>query len=188
MALIDYQARHIRAKIVYWGPALGGKWTNLDYVYRTTGPADRPGGSKETSIGLPLKLGDIRGFATTFDLFRCPSHGGLTRYVLDDVDGKPVDGIMFIGDSAPSSLEANRHSLLALEAELRARGFDLAKMPCVLQYNKRDVPGALPLADLAAALNQAGRPTVEAIAHRGTGVFDTIKVCAKQVLSELRKV
>lgn len=188
MARIDYQARQIRAKILYWGPSLGGKWTNLDYVYRVTGPADRPGASKETSIGLPLKLGDIRGFATTFDIFRCPSNGALTKFVLDDVDRKPVDGIMFIADSAPSSLEANRASLVALDAELRARGFDRAKMPCVLQYNKRDVPGALPLADLEAALNQVGHPTVEAIANRGTGVFDTIKACAKLVLSDLRKV
>lgn len=187
MAFVDFAAKAIRAKVVYWGPPGSGKWTNLEWVYTKTGSADRPPADKQRAIGFPLSLGDIRGFTTKFALFRSPSDGSLIPWVFDEAEKQPVDGIVFVVDSSPSAAAGNVASLHALVETLRLRGFDARKLPTVVQYNKRDVPGALPIEQLRASVNPWNHPEVEAIATHGHGVFDALKLVAKLVLTELRK-
>lgn len=181
MALLDHNTKSIVAKLVYWGPAGSGKWTNLEYIHAKTAPADRPRGEKANSIGLPLKMPDIRGWSTTFNLLRVPSDGAWTRYVFDEIPGNGCDGVVFVADASPHAGAANVASLELLSAELAARGFDLAKLPLVFQYNKLDVAGAATGQQLAAQLNPRRVPEVEAIATQGIGVFDALKAAARSI-------
>jgi mutual gliding-motility protein MglA len=187
MAFIDYAEKRITSKVIYWGPPSSGKFTNLAYLYEKTGPADRPPALKQTAIGLPLTLGDIRGFRTSFMIYRNPSDGSLLRWVFDESDGRPVDGIIFVVDSSPHATAYNIASRNGLVETLAARGFDAAKLPMVVQYNKRDSSDALPVPRLRADTNPWNHPEVEAIATQGVGVFDALKAVAKLVLTEIRK-
>ncbi|MCY1009564.1 gliding-motility protein MglA [Nannocystis pusilla] len=187
MASIDHEARRIYAKIVYWGPPAAGKWANLEEVHRRTSPPDRPPAAKETSVGFPLALGELRGYATVFALLRCPSDGAWTRHVFDELGSGPPDGVVFIADSSPTALLDNVAWVQKLNTEVSARGLDLGKLPAVFQYNKRDVAGALPVEQLRRAINPWQHPDGEAIAARGIGVFETLKQVSRGVLEELRK-
>ena len=193
MTFINYAAREINCKIVYYGPGLGGKTTNLQYIYNKTAP-ERKG--KMISLAteadrtlffdfLPLDLGTIRGFNTRFHLYTVPGqvfYDASRKLIL-----KGVDGVVFVADSQPERMEANVESIRNLESNLKDHGFDLVTMPLALQFNKRDIAGAVPSDEMYRMLNYKREPTFEAVATDGRGVFDTLKAVAKQVLVELRK-
>jgi signal recognition particle receptor subunit beta len=193
MSFINYSSREINCKIVYYGPGLCGKTTNLQYIYTKTNPEAR---GKMISLAtetertlffdfLPLSLGEIRGFKTRFHLYTVPGqvfYDASRKLIL-----KGVDGVCFVADSQEGRLEANIESLDNLRVNLAEQGFNLDKLPFVMQYNKRDLPGALPLETLRAELNKANVPEFEAVAATGVGVFDTLKAVAKLVLTELKK-
>lgn len=185
MSFIDHAAKRIGLKLLYWGPPGSGKWTNLGYIYARTSPA---GASvpKANNVGFPLSLGDIRGFKSVITVYRVPGDGAHTEYVMDDIDGRSTDGVVFVADSARAAADANRASLDQLVRQLAARGFDLGKLSVVMQWNKRDVPGALPVEQLRSALNPWGFAEQEAIATQGVGVFDALKAVSKLMLTELR--
>jgi signal recognition particle receptor subunit beta len=193
MSFINYSAREINCKLVFYGPGLCGKTTNLQFIYNKTRPESK---GKMISLAtetertlffdfLPLSLGEIRGFKTRFHLYTVPGqvfYDASRKLIL-----KGVDGVCFVADSQLERMEANIESLDNLRFNLEEQGYDLDKLPYVIQYNKRDLPSAVPLDELRATLNTNNVPDFEASAVTGEGVFDTLKALAKQVLTELRK-
>src|SRR6266481_6331819 len=193
MSFINYMAREINCKLVYYGPGLCGKTTNLQYIYERTNPEAK---GKMISLAtetertlffdfLPLSLGEIRGFKTRFHLYTVPGqvfYDASRKLIL-----KGVDGVVFVADSQEARMEANNESLVNLDKNLKEQGYELKTVPYVLQFNKRDLPTALPADDMYRQLNFKGEPTFEAVAMNGTGVFDTLKAVAKLVLTELKK-
>ena len=193
MTFINYAAREINCKIVYYGPGLGGKTTNIQFIYDKTG-----NGAKGKLISLatetertlffdflPIELGSIRGFKTRFHLYTVPGqvfYDASRKLIL-----KGVDGVVFVADSQAARMDANLESLKNLELNLKEQGYDLKQVPYALQLNKRDLPTALPAEEMYRQLNFKGEPTFEAVAMNGTGVFDTLKAVAKLVLTELKK-
>jgi signal recognition particle receptor subunit beta len=172
---------------------LGGKTTNLQYIYNKTAPEAK---GKMISLAteadrtlffdfLPLDLGSIRGFTTRFHLYTVPGqvfYDASRKLIL-----KGVDGVVFVADSQEERMEANIESIRNLESNLREHGFDLATVPYALQFNKRDLPNAMAAAEMYRMLNYKREPTFEGVATTGVGVFDTLKAVAKQILLELRK-
>lgn len=193
MTFLNYIAREINCKIVYYGPGLGGKTTNLKYIYEITNPENK---GKLISLAtetertlffdfLPIDLGQIRGFRTRFHLYTVPGqvfYDASRKLIL-----RGVDGIVFVADSQEERLDANLESIANLGDNLKEQGMDLAKIPYVLQLNKRDLSNALPPDELKKQLLIKGEPVFEAIATTGIGVLDTLKAVARQVLIELRK-
>ena len=193
MTFINYASKEINCKIVYYGPGLGGKTTNLQYIYNKTAP-DAKG--KMISLAteadrtlffdfLPLDLGSIRGFTTRFHLYTVPGqvfYDASRKLIL-----KGVDGVVFVADSQIERMEANIESLENLRLNLTEQGYDLDKLPYVIQYNKRDLPNAAPMEQLRPVLNPTKVPEFEACATSGAGVFDTLKAVAKAVLTELKR-
>ena len=193
MTFINYASREINCKIVYYGPGLCGKTTNLQHIFDATSPQAR---GKLISLAtetdrtlffdfMPLELGTVRGFKTRFHLYTVPGqvfYDASRKLIL-----KGVDGVVFVADSQEERMDANVESLHNLEENLRAQGYDLMKLPYVLQLNKRDLPNVIPVQELKEELYRKGEPVVEAVASVGTGVFDTLKAVAKQVLTELRR-
>jgi hypothetical protein len=134
---------------------------------------------------LPLELGSVRGFKTRFHLYTVPGqvfYDASRKLIL-----KGVDGIIFVADSQEERMDANIESISNLEQNLKMQGYDLMKIPYVLQLNKRDLPNAVSIEEMRRELNRKGEPLIEAVASVGTGVFDTLKAVAKQVLIELKK-
>ncbi len=193
MTFINYASREINCKIVYYGPGLCGKTTNLQHIFDATAPQSR---GKLISLAtetdrtlffdfMPLELGTVRGFKTRFHLYTVPGqvfYDASRKLIL-----KGVDGVVFVADSQEERMDANVESLYNLEENLQAQGYDLMKLPYVLQLNKRDLPNVIPVGELTAELRRKEEPVVEAVASSGAGVFDTLKAVAKQVLTELRK-
>jgi hypothetical protein len=193
MSFINYMAREINCKVVYYGPGLCGKTTNLQFIYERTNP-DAKG--KMISLAtetertlffdfLPLSLGEIRGFKTRFHLYTVPGqvfYDASRKLIL-----KGVDGVIFVADSQLERMEANLESVENLRTNLAEQGYDLDRVPYVIQYNKRDLPNAVELDELRTALNPTGVPDFEAQARTGEGVFDTLKAVSKLVLTELKK-
>ncbi len=193
MSFINYSSREINCKIVYYGPGLGGKTTNLQYVYDKTNP-DAKG--KMISLAtetertlffdfLPLALGTIRGFKTRFHLYTVPGqvfYDASRKLIL-----KGVDGVVFVADSQLERMDANIESVENLKENLMEQGYDLAKIPYVIQYNKRDLDNIATAEELQKALNPMNVPWFEAVAPAGDGVFETLKAVAKQVLLKLKK-
>jgi signal recognition particle receptor subunit beta len=194
MAFINYSAREINCKLVYYGPGLCGKTTNLKVIYEKTAEGAK---GKMISLAtetertlffdfLPLALGEIRGFKTRFHLYTVPGqvfYDASRKLIL-----KGVDGVIFVADSQEERFEANLESLENLQQNLREQGLELSKIPWVLQYNKRDLPNAVSVEEMRKALNPSGEiPEFEAAAMSGKGVFETLKALAKLVLLELRK-
>lgn len=193
MSFINYSSREINCKIVYYGPGLCGKTTNLQYIYNKTNP-DAKG--KMISLAtetertlffdfLPLSLGEIRGFKTRFHLYTVPGqvfYDASRKLIL-----KGVDGVVFVADSQMERMEANLESMENLRTNLAEQGYDLDKIPFVVQYNKRDLPNAASMEELRQALNPRSTVDFEASATNGNGVFDTLKAIAKLVLVELKK-
>jgi mutual gliding-motility protein MglA len=193
MSFINYSSREINCKIVYYGPGLCGKTTNLQFIYNKTN-AETKGKlislSTETDRTLffdflPLSLGEIRGFKTRFHLYTVPGqvfYDASRKLIL-----KGVDGVVFVADSQVERMEANMESVENLRINLADQGYDLNKIPYVIQYNKRDLPNAVSPDELTKMLNPRKVPEYEAVAPMGVGVFDTLKAVAKLVLTELRK-
>jgi signal recognition particle receptor subunit beta len=193
MTFINYASREINCKIVYYGPGLCGKTTNLQYIYDSTSPTAK---GKLISLAtetdrtlffdfMPLELGTVRGFKTRFHLYTVPGqvyYDASRKLIL-----KGVDGVVFVADSQEERMDANIESLENLEDNLKTQGYDLMQLPYVLQLNKRDLPSAVAVEELTAELLRKEEPVFEAVAADGTGVFDTLKAVAKQVLTELRK-
>ncbi len=159
MSMINYASREINCKIVYYGPGLGGKTTNLEHVYQKVSPNTR---GKLISLAtesertlffdfLPVDLGTIRGFKTRFHLYTVPGqvyYNASRKLIL-----KGVDGVVFVADSQTDRLEANQESMQNLYDNMQEYGLDITRIPFVIQYNKRDLPNAAPLPELQAALN-----------------------------------
>ena len=194
MTFINYVAREINCKIVYYGPGLCGKTTNLQFIYSKTNP-DLKG--KMISLAtetertlffdfLPLALGQIRGFKTRFHLYTVPGqvfYDASRKLIL-----KGVDGVVFVADSQVERMEANIESVENLRVNLAEQGYELDKVPYVVQYNKCDLPNAAPLEEMRRVLNPTNVPDFEACATVGKGVFETLKAVAKGVLSDLKKL
>ena len=193
MSFINYSSREINCKIVYYGPGLCGKTTNLQYIYDKTNPQAK---GKLISLAtetdrtlffdfLPLELGTVRGFKTRFHLYTVPGqvfYDASRKLIL-----KGVDGVIFVADSQEARMEANIESLQNLEKNLKEHGFDLTTIPYVLQLNKRDLPNVAPVDEMKRLLVKKNEPMFEAVASKGTGVFETLKGVAKLVLSELTR-
>lgn len=192
MSFVNYVTKEVNCKIVYYGPGLGGKTTNIQYVYQKTS-----GESKGNIISLntenertlffdflPLDLGEIRGFKTRFHLYTVPGqvfYEASRKLIL-----RGVDGIIFVADSQVERMESNIESLKSLEKNLTDQGYDIAKIPLVMQWNKRDLPNTTGIKDLQNTLNKWKAPEIEAVALKGTGVFDTLKIISKLVLMNLK--
>ncbi len=193
MSFINFAAREINCKIVYYGPGLGGKTTNLQYVYDKTGEKQK---GKMISLAtetdrtlffdfLPLDLGTVRGFRTRFHLYTVPGqvfYDASRKLIL-----RGVDGVVFVADSQEERMDANLEALDNLQENLQEHGYDLSKIPYVLQLNKRDLPSAMAMEDLKRELIKKEEPVFEAVAFQGTGVFETLKEVARLVLTELKK-
>lgn len=193
MSFINYASREINCKIVYYGPGLCGKTTNLQTIYSRTAPDAR---GKMISLAtetertlffdfLPLALGDIRGFKTRFHLYTVPGqvfYDASRKLIL-----KGVDGVVFVADCQEERLDANIESMENLKDNLEEHGYQLENLPFVVQYNKVDLPNLSPIDELQGFLNPNMVPEFKACALTGEGVFETLKAVAKQILIELKK-
>jgi signal recognition particle receptor subunit beta len=194
MSFINYSSREIILKIVYYGAGLSGKTTNIKYIYSATNPEARgklisPETKAERTLFfdfLPLSLPPIRGFKTRLHLYTVP--GQLFYSASRKLIMKGADGVVFVADSQEERFEANLIAMDDLKENLGSYGYDITKIPFVIQYNKRDLPNVTPTADLREALNPWGVPDFEASASLpdGPGVFDTLKTVVKMILHDLR--
>jgi signal recognition particle receptor subunit beta len=192
MSFINYAAKEINCKVVYYGPGMGGKTTNLQYIYNQTHPQSKgkmislTGETERTLFFdfLPLNIGEIRGFQTRFHLYTVPGqhfYDASRRLVL-----KGVDGVVFVADSQVDRMEDNIDSLKSLDANLRDQGYDIRTIPLVIQYNKRDTPNPIPIKVMHEHLNPYNAEEFEAVAVTGQGVFDSLKAVSKGILKALR--
>jgi signal recognition particle receptor subunit beta len=192
MSFINYAAREINCKIVYYGPGLGGKTTNIQWIHEKTrneakGKLISLATESERTLFfdfLPIELGTIRGFRTRFHLYTVPGqvfYDASRKLIL-----KGVDGVVFVADSQEARMDANIEAIANLRQNLSDQGYDLEAMPYALQLNKRDLPSAIALAELEQALRIKDEPIFEAIATNGDGVFETLKSIIKLVLKDLK--
>lgn len=194
MSTINFAAREINCKIVYYGPGMCGKTTNLKHVFGKV-----PGHLRGEMVSLatedertlffdflPLDLGTVQGFKTRFHLYTVPGqvfYNASRKLIL-----RGVDGIIFVADSAPNRLRANAESMRNLRENLAEHGIDISDVPIVIQINKRDLPDALPTEMIRAVIDPQRRyPVHEAVASGGSGVFETLKVASRLVLEKLSK-
>ncbi|PIK14408.1 ADP-ribosylation factor-like protein [Halobacteriovorax sp. JY17] len=192
MSFVNYHSKEINCKIVYYGPGLGGKTTNIQHVYQKTS-----GDSKGKIISLnnenertlffdflPLDLGEIRGFKTRFHLYTVPGqvfYEASRKLIL-----RGVDGVVFVADSQVERLDANIESLKSLESNLLEQGYDMSQIPIIMQWNKRDLPNVMSAEDLSEKLNKWNLQEFEGVATQGTGVFESLKHISKLVLMNLK--
>lgn len=192
MAFINHAGREICCKIVYYGPGLCGKTTNVEYIHARTAE-----GSKGKLISLktesdrtlffdflPLDLGVVSGFKLRFQLYTVPGqvfYRASRKLIL-----KGLDGVVFVADSQIARFDANVESLADLEDNLTDNGYSIDEVPLVMQYNKRDLPGVASVQELRAALNPMRAPELEATASTGYGVFETLKAVGRIVLTRMR--
>lgn len=192
MSFVNYHTKEINCKIVYYGPGLGGKTTNIQYIYQKTSMQNKGqmvtlNTENERTLFfdfLPLDLGEIRGFKTRFHLYTVPGqvfYEASRKLIL-----RGVDGLVFVADSQVERMEANLESFKGLEKNLLEQGYDLNKVPMVLQWNKRDLPNVVPVEDLEFQLNKKKLPSFEAVATNGKGVFETLKMISKSVLLNIK--
>jgi signal recognition particle receptor subunit beta len=193
MTFINYASREINCKIVYYGPGLCGKTTNIQYIYDRTNPGAK---GKLISLAtetdrtlffdfLPLDLGSVKGFKVRFHLYTVPGqvfYDASRKLIL-----KGVDGVIFVADSQNERMEANEESVYNLKTNLKEQGYDLQVIPYVLQLNKRDLPNVATVEEMVQKLQQKKEPVFEAVASKGVGVFETLKAVARQALNDLRK-
>ncbi len=191
MSLINYSSREINCKIVYYGPGLCGKTTNIQHVYNKVAPETK---GKLITLAtemdrtlffdfLPLELGTVKGFKTRFHLYTVPGqvyYDASRKLIL-----RGVDGVVFVADSQASRYDANIESLYNLYDNLEEYKLKVEDIPFVLQYNKRDMPNVISVEELQDELNPEGHPSLEAVAVTGVGVFDTLKAVAKGILKRL---
>ncbi len=192
MSFINHNAKEIHCKIVYYGPSLGGKTTNIQWVYQSLAQDQR---SKLVALSteiertlffdfLPVEVGEIRGFQTRFHLYTVPGqviYDASRKLIL-----KGLDGVIFVVDSQADRLEENIESMKNLETNLRQQGYSIREIPLVLQYNKRDLPNALPLRELRQHLNLYNAQEIEASAFEGKGVLESFKLVSKNIIQILK--
>ncbi len=192
MSFINYNAKEIHCKVVYYGPSLGGKTTNIQRVYQQTTEDQK---SKLVALNtdvertlffdfLPLNIGEIRGFKTRFHLYTVPGqviYDASRKLIL-----KGLDGVIFVADSQEERLDENIQALRNLEKNLEQQGYDIKEVPLVMQYNKRDLANASSMATLRSALNSYNAPEFEATASEGRGVFESLKSVSKSILNVLK--
>ncbi len=192
MALVNYAAREINCKIVYYGTGLGGKTTNLKYIHGQLAPTTRGeliSLATETERTLffdflPLDLGSVQGFKTRFSLYTVPGqveYNASRKLILNG-----VDGIIFVADSDVMRSKDNVESLQNMVDNLKEYSLTLDNIPWVLQYNKRDLANAMPIERMERELNTPGVPSFEAVASEGLGVFATLKAISKLILNKLQ--
>ncbi len=192
MSFVNYHTKEINCKIVYYGPGLGGKTTNIQYIYQKTSSQNKGqmitlNTENERTLFfdfLPLDLGEIRGFRTRFHLYTVPGqvfYEASRKLIL-----RGVDGLVFVADSQVERMEANIESYQGLEKNLAEQGYDVSKVPMVMQWNKRDLPNIVPVEDLQFQLNKRKLPAFEAVAMNGQGVFETLKMVSKSVLLNIK--
>ena len=191
MSLINYSSREINVKIVYYGPGLCGKTTNIQYIYDKVSPETK---GKLITLAtemdrtlffdfLPLELGKVKGFRTRFHLYTVPGqvyYDASRKLIL-----RGVDGVIFVADSQRSRYDANIESLYNLHENLADYNVKLEDVPFAIQYNKRDLPEVIAVDELEQELNPKHYPAFEGVAVTGVGVFDTLKTVAKSVLRNL---
>jgi signal recognition particle receptor subunit beta len=192
MSFINYNAKEIHCKIVYYGPSLGGKTTNLQWIYQQTAQDQK---NKLVALNtdtertiffdfLPMDLGEIRGFRTRFHLYTVPGqvvYDASRKLIL-----KGLDGVVFVADSQAERMEENLQSLKNLERNLEAQGYNIRDIPLIIQYNKRDLPNALPLKELRSQINFYNAPEFEATASEGRGVMEALKTVSKSIVTVLK--
>lgn len=192
MSFVNYHTKEINCKIVYYGPGLGGKTTNIQYIYQQTSSQNKGqivtlNTENERTLFfdfLPLDLGEIRGYKTRFHLYTVPGqvfYAASRKLIL-----RGVDGLVFVADSQVERMEANLESLRGLKENLAEQGYDLAKVPLVMQWNKRDLPNITPTEDMEYQLNKDKCLSFEATATTGEGVFETLKSVSKSVLLNIK--
>lgn len=192
MSFINYAAHEINCKIIYIGAGLSGKTTNVQYIYEHS---QEEGRGKLVTLStenertlffdfLPLAVGKVRGYQTRFHLYTIP---GQTFYqISQQFILKGVDGIVFVVDSQPERMEANIESFEAMKKNLENQGYEYTKVPLVFQYNKRDLPEAVPIRELQATFNSMNRPYFEAVSNRGEGVMETLHSITEWVIQDLK--
>ncbi len=192
MSFINKNAKEIHCKLVYYGPSLGGKTTNIQWIYQKTAQDQK---SKLIALNtnnertlffdfLPMFLGDINGYKVRFHLYTVPGqvvYDASRKLIL-----KGLDGIIFVADSQKERMEENIESFKNLKTNLRQQGYDIEKVPLVIQYNKRDLESAVPVQELRLALNEYNSPDFEAVASQGEGVMETFKTISKKIVSILK--
>lgn len=192
MSFINHNAKEIHCKIVYYGPSLGGKTTNIQWVYQSLAQDQR---SKLVAINteiertlffdfLPLEVGEIRGFQTRFHLYSVPGqvmYDASRKLIL-----KGLDGVVFVVDSQADRLEENIESMKNLEKNLKQQGYNIREVPLIIQYNKRDLPNALPISELRKHINLFNAQEVEARAFEGKGVLESFKLVSKNIIQILK--
>lgn len=191
MSFINYNAKEIHCKIVYYGPSLGGKTTNLQWVYHKTTNDKSELFALPTDVErtlffdfLPLNIGDIRGFKTRFHLYTVPGqvvYDASRKLIL-----KGLDGVVFVADSQAERMEENLQAMDNLKTNLDQQGYNIREIPLVIQYNKRDLPNALPVAELRNSLNKYNAPDFEGTASEGQGVFESLKTVSKSIITVLK--
>lgn len=192
MSFINHNAKEIHCKLVYYGPSLGGKTTNIQWIYQKTAQDQK---SKLVALNtdiertlffdfLPMNLGEIRGFNTRFHLYTVPGqvvYDASRKLIL-----KGLDGVIFVADSQAERMEENLESLRNLERNLEAQGYDIREIPLVFQYNKRDLPNSLSTGELRSQLNLYNSPDFEATANEGRGVLESFKTVSKSIINVLK--
>ncbi|WP_413559027.1 GTP-binding protein [Bdellovibrio sp. HCB209] len=192
MSFINYNAKEIHCKVVYYGPSLGGKTTNIQWVYQKTAEDQK---SKLVALNtdiertlffdfLPLNVGEIRGFKTRFHLYTVPGqvvYDASRKLIL-----KGLDGVIFVADSQIERMDENLESLRNLETNLEQQGYDIKEIPLIMQYNKRDLPNVASLAEMRSALNPYNAPEIEGCASEGKGVFESLKTASKSIINVLK--
>jgi len=191
VSFVHFSRREIHCKVVYYGPGLGGKTTNLQFIHERA-PASAKG--KLVSLAtendrtlffdfMPLDLGHIRGFKVRFHLYTVPGqvfYAASRRLIL-----RGVDGVVFVVDAHPERFDEGLDSLDDLYRNLHEQGQDAEQLPIVIQFNKRDLPNAVPIWRLQREFNPEGLPSFEAVATKGFGVLETLKACCTRVLKQL---
>ena len=194
MVQINFALKEVNCKVVFYGPGMSGKTTNLEIVHQKA-PEENKG--ELTSIStdgdrtlffdfMPLDLGNVAGMRTKFQLYTVPGqvyYNSTRKLVLQG-----VDGVIFVADSDPEKIDENIESYSNLIENLAEYGKDIRELPHVIQYNKRDLPNAMPVAELDKRMNKFGVPTFEAVAYTGEGVFPTLKTLAAMVLESIEKI
>lgn len=193
MSFVNKALCEINCKIVYYGAGLGGKTTNLQWIFEQTA---RDTGEKMLSLAtendrtlffdfLPLDLGTLRGFKVRLHLYTVP--GQISYQASRKLILRGVDGVVFVADSLSSRMEANLAAIEDLQQNLKELGEDFRKLPYVLQINKRDLAGAVSASQMTSLLARKDEPVFEAIASQGVGVLDTLKSIGRQVLARMKK-
>jgi signal recognition particle receptor subunit beta len=192
MSFINSNAKEIHCKIVYYGPSLGGKTTNLQWVYQQTTQEQK---SKLVELStdvertlffdfLPLNIGEIRGYRTRFHLYTVPGqviYDASRKLIL-----KGLDGVIFVADAQKDRMDENLQAMSNLEKNLDQQGYDIRQIPMVIQYNKMDLKNTVKLPELRSSLNPYNVADFEAVAFEGRGVFESLKTVSKSIINVLK--